>query len=314
MTKPSTEPRPTRAEREREREKMRILASPRKFRAASAEGELLAIRPEAIDFDWIFMGPKPNVRTDDGVAIVTISGPMEHHHGWLWDSYEDICSRVESAMIGTDVVEAHERQHRWDADYEPIKPVPAKAVIMSWDSPGGEAAGATAAHRHLRALRSQYGIPLYSYANEMMCSAAYELGCAADEIWLPDTAMVGSIGVIATIFDRTEQNAKLGLNIELVTSGEYKADNHADRVIDDGVRGRIRDRVMDMARIFWGVVADARGTSPDAVASLEAGVFLGGKAVEAGIADGVASMPGLLRLIASTIAANEAAASAFAVA
>src|SRR5579872_6677696 len=137
------EPRTTRAERERERERMRVLAQPRRFRASVSDGEILAIKPQALDFDWLFMGPVPNARTDDNVAVVTISGPMEHHRGWLWDSYEAIVERVESAMAGTDVVEEHARQHRWDDGYEPIKPKPARAVVMCWDSPGGEAAGAT---------------------------------------------------------------------------------------------------------------------------------------------------------------------------
>lgn len=232
---------------------------------------------------------------------MTIHGPLEHHKTYWWDSYECILQRVEDAMTGMDMVRLDEFRNRYSRGWEPKDPVPASAVVLRIDSPGGEAAGATHAHRRLRKLRAKYNVPLYAYADEMAASAAYELACAADEIWLPDTGTVGSIGVIATLFDRTEQNKRTGFNIELVTSGARKADNHADRVITDEVRQRIQDRVMHLANIFWGVVAKARGVSPKAVAALEAGVFLGSDAVDVGIADGVASWEGFLRMVASSL-------------
>jgi signal peptide peptidase SppA len=294
------------------RERARVLASPRRFRLRA--GECLAMRPECIDFDWFFSGPTPTDRTESGIAIVSINGPLEHHSTWWWDSYADILQRVEEAMNGTDLPKAHERRNGWREDYEPIPAAPARAVILRIDSPGGEAAGATYAHRKLRALRRQYNVPLYSYADEMMCSAAYEIGCAADEIWQPDTGISGSVGVIATLFDRTAQNEKIGVNIELVTSGEFKADNHADRPLDDGIRGRMRAKVYDLANVFWQVVAEARGTTPKAVAALQAGTFVGQEAVDVGLLDGIAGWDSFLKTVEGALnnpglqeAANSAA-------
>jgi ClpP class serine protease len=275
------------------------MAEPRLFRASLRAGEVLAIEPQAIDFSYLYTGVEPNDRTEDGIAIITIHGPLEHHATGWWDSYESILQRVEDAMTGQDMV----RMASWmgaDDDSLPMA-TPARAVVLRIDSPGGEAAGATYAHRKLRKLRAQYNVPLYAYANEMAASAAYEIACAADEIWLPDTGTVGSIGVIATLYDRTEQNAKTGLNIELITSGEQKADNHADRVLDDPIRTRMRARVMNLASTFWRVVAKARNTTPQAVAGLEAGVFVGQDAVDVGIADGVAGWDRFLETVSSSI-------------
>lgn len=276
-------------------------AEPRRFRSEARVGELLAIEPRCLDFSYLFTGIGANERTDDNIAIVRINGPLEHHETFWWDSYESILQRVEDAMSGNDICRAHEYMNGWRDGFEPMAPIPASAVVLCIDSPGGEAAGATYAHRKLRKLRAKYNVPLYAYANEMACSAAYELACAADEIWLPDTGTVGSIGVIATLYDRTEQNSKVGLNIELITSGEYKADNHADRPLDDDIRARMRARVMSLATIFWDVVAKSRGCSPQAVAGLEAGVFIGQDAVDVGIADGVASYDRFLRTVGQTI-------------
>lgn len=204
-------------------------------------------------------------------------------------------------MMGTDLVKSHEQRNWWRDDFEPIPAAPARAVVLCIDSPGGEAAGSAYAHRKLRKLRKQYNIPLYAYANETACSAAYALACAADEIWLPDTGTVGSIGVIATLFDRTSQNRKLGLNVELITSGEQKSDGHADRPITDDIRERMQTRVMDLATVFWRIVAKSRGTSAKAVSELEAGVFTGQKAVDVGIADGVAGYDKFIRIVSRSI-------------
>lgn len=296
-----------RSMRQLEREQAKALSQPRRFRAEARPGEILAMRPEAFFSLFDFWGPAPVERTEDGIAIIRINGPLEHHASWCWDSYERIASDVEKCMSGQDVVEANRQEHWswWDNDWREghgeVDPAPARAVILRIDSPGGEAAGATWIHRKLRSLRKRYGVPLYAYADEMAASAAYSIASGADELWLPDTGTVGSIGVIATLFSRTRMNDKMGLNVELVTSGDYKADGHADRPINDGVRDRMLGRVMKLARIFWAVVAKSRETSPEAIAALEAGVFVGADAVEVGIADGVKSWGGFLKMVSRSL-------------
>jgi Peptidase family S49 len=280
------------------RDRAALLAKPRLFRPRS---DYLAIEPQALEFSYLYTGVVPNDRTEDGIAIVTVHGPLEHHATYWWDSYEAIVERVEDAMTGCDLVKYDEWRNGWQDDYEPISAMPARAVVLCIDSPGGEAAGCGQAHKRLRSLRKQYNVPLYAFADETMCSAAYEIGCACDEIWMPETGTVGSIGVIGTLFDRTKMNEKEGLRVELITSGEYKADGHADREIDDGVRGRMQARVDSLAGIFWRIVAKRRGASPKAVAGLKAGVFLGQEAVDVGIADGVAGWRSFLRMVARSL-------------
>jgi len=250
-------------------------------------------------------------RTSDDIAILSIQGPLEHHAGWCWESFEAILHRLEKVLVGDDVVQAAveaERQRAWAENRAPdpvsAKPRPARAVILRIDSPGGEAAGSMSTHRAIRRLRKRHGIPVYAYADELAASAAYAIASACDEIWLPDTGMVGSIGVIATLFDRTQQNYNAGLAIELVTSGKYKADSHADRRITDGIRARMQRRVDDLADIFFETVAKARGGSAKAVADLEAALFAGDKAVAAGLADGVADFPKFMRIVRRSLAAT----------
>lgn len=292
---------PDRKPRSAERERSRAMAEPRLFRARARQGEILAMDPQAVDFSYLYTGTRPNDRTEDGIAIVSINGPLEHHATYWWDSYESIVERIEDAMTGRDICKMHEAVNGWSDDYEPINEMPARAVVLVIDSPGGEAAGATWCHRRIRTLRKQYNIPIYAYANETTASAAYEIACAADEIWLPDTGTVGSIGVIATMFDRTKANDKDGLLVELVTSGEQKADGHADREITDDIRDRMQARVYKLANVFWGVVASSRNMTVRQVAALEAGVFTGQDAVDVGIADGIAGYERFLRFVRQSV-------------
>lgn len=281
--------------RDRRRLERRAAVAPRKFPAPF--GRALAIDPKALEFDWDLVSQRPNELLDGAIGVVHILGPLEFKAGgWWFDSYESIAKRIEAALTGKAT-----RPQYGDEGFETVECAPAKAVILSLDSPGGEAAGATWLHRKIRALRRDYGVPIYAYANEMACSAAYEIASAADEIWLPDTAEIGSIGVIATAFDRTAQNEKIGLDIRLITSGAYKADSHPDRPLDDDIVGRIQAKVDQLAAIFFEVVADARGTSPEAVADLQAGTFIGQAAVDVGIADGVAGWDRFVGIVRSSL-------------
>ena len=264
-------------------------------------GRALAIDPKAIDFSWVYSCSPPNMRTPEGIEIVSIDGPLEHKSGFWFDSYEDILDRIEGGCTGEAEQVNHAWAHRLEEGYQLIPMTPAKAIVLRWNSPGGEAAGATAAQKRIVELRRQYGIPIYSFADELACSAAYELACGADEIWGNESSVLGSVGVIATAFDRTEQNKMIGFGVELITSGAFKADGHPDRKLDDGIRGRIQQRVDALAEIFFQVVAGARDTNARAVADLQAATFLGYEAVEIGLADGVAEWNEFLRIVTNSV-------------
>lgn len=299
----SAKPRGQSRFRAEERARAELLAKPRPFRTAWGN-KLYLLAPQAFEVDFSWGGVHPTYRAGAAkdIAVVCISGPLEHHASWQWDSYERIVCAVEKAMSprGADMIDAYEAENWWKADYKPLAPadcIPARCVVLRIDSPGGEAAGTMSAHRKLRALSQQYNVPIYAYADETMCSAAYAIGSAAQEIWGADTSQIGSIGVVATIFDRTVQNEQMGLKVELITSGEFKADGHADRPLTDGIRGRMQARVDALAGVFFEIVAEARGTTVEAVADLEAGVFTGPEAEYQGVADGIADWDEFIALL-----------------
>ena len=145
---------------------------------------ILAIDPKAIGGEFE-SSISDEVKIDkNGIAIIGINGPLEGHYSDYFDSYESIENRIRLASKNSGV----------------------KAIILKLDSPGGEAAKSVECHRTIKRIRNTYKKPIYAYVDEMACSAAYAIASACDEIWLPETGTVGSIGVIATLLDRTKAN------------------------------------------------------------------------------------------------------------
>ena len=217
--------------------------------------------------------------TASGVCVVDVRGPLEHHHDSCYDSFHDVADRVSAALERQDV----------------------RAVIMRIDSPGGVASGMASTSRAIRAKADSLGKLIFAYADEQACSAAYGLACAADEIWGPPTGEIGSVGVILPVVDQTAANAASGIRVELIVTGERKGDGHPDKPIDDAALVALQGRVDAIGRDFFALVADARGMTTEAVAGLQAGVFVGQEAVDAGLSDGVCDWQEFFSIVSSAV-------------
>jgi signal peptide peptidase SppA len=240
-----------------------VLLDPRALDAVRAgSGIRLASSKEATPSSAPF-------ERDGNVAVVTIRGLLAQRawQEWLFsgDGYDAIEGRVRTALDDRQV----------------------SAILMRIDSPGGEVAGCFEAVRSIRKAATAAGKVIVCYVDEMACSAAYALATAADEIVVPNTGMVGSVGVIATVLDRSEQLARNGTKIHVIVSGQAKADGHPAIPLADDARKRLQAEVDYLAGIFADVVAKARGMTPAAVLGQQAAVYLGPGAVKAKLADHV---------------------------
>jgi ClpP class serine protease len=266
-------------------------------------GEALAIDPKALHqgpeaFFWLF-GPSTKRNTREGdVAVVWINGPLEHHDDGWGDSYEAILKRIESAMTGEDACEEWDRKSRWgDTDEERPEATPPSSVVLRIDSPGGVVSGLDQFLKDVRRTRAKHDVPVYAYVDELAASAAYAICCATDEIIVPRSGILGSVGVISTMVSQARKDAADGYDIVTVTSGKRKADGHVHVPIEDDAIAVERDRVEKLALQFFGFVSATRGLSVGKVRGLEANIYLGADAVGVGLADEVMGWRALLREI-----------------
>ena len=254
-----------------------------KFRERIRNREALAIQAD-LDILALACEASPANETIDGVVVVHVRGPLEHHACLHSDSYEALRARFGDALAS--------------------RPC---AVVLRIDSPGGLVSGLNQAVYDMRRAARNEGVAVYAYVDELAASAAYAIACVADEIVIPPSGIAGSVGVISTMCDVSRANEAAGVTFVTLTSGARKADGHVNTPISDDAIVAEQERVDDLAGQFFRIVKESRGIDAK---PLEANIYMGMYAVEAGLADVVMGWEALLANIQSLHSPNGVAAKA----
>jgi len=164
------------------------------------------------------------------------------------------------------------------------------SIVLDINSPGGSAAGIPELAAEIRRVR---GIkPVTAVANNLAASAAYWIASQASEIIAPQSASIGSIGVISMHEDHSEELAKEGIRVTLVTAGKYKAEGHPFGPLDQEARGEMQRRVDVFYRMFVEDVAAGRGLTTEHVLNSfgQGRLLLAGEAQSVKMVDRVGTM------------------------
>jgi len=98
-----------------------------------------------------------------------------------------------------------------------------KGVILRANSPGGSPVQSSYIYHEIKRLRKLHpDIPLYAVVTDICASGCYYVVSAADEIYVDDASIVGSIGVRMDSFGFVGGMEKLGIERRLYTAGENK--------------------------------------------------------------------------------------------
>jgi ClpP class serine protease len=263
-------------------------------------GEILALKIDALRHDgkaiwWDNSQDVPQNETVGCAEVVSIRGSLEHHKTHGCDSYEGIYERTCKAFEGC----------KWDpeaCDY--VEGDAPDYVILRIDSPGGVVSGLNETVFALRRLSAEHGIPLVAFVDELAASAAYALACAASEIFLPKSAIAGSVGVISTMYDQVAADKAMGINFVTLTSGARKADGHPHVPVSEAAINVEQRRVDRLAKQFFRLVADVRPVTPKDLESYQAGIFLADQAVARGLADAVMGWDEVVSLLNDPASVN----------
>lgn len=172
-----------------------------------------------------------------------------------------------------------------------------KAIALEINSPGGSPAQSALIHSRIRALAAERDVPVMAFVEDVAASGGYWLATAADEIFVDDNSIVGSIGVIYSGFGFTEAMEKLGIERRLYTAGDRKSllDPFCPEKPEEVER--LKSLQGEIHSNFKSLIKKRRGqrlTAPED-ALFSGDVWLGARAVEAGLADGVGELRGVLR-------------------
>lgn len=172
------------------------------------------------------------------------------------------------------------------------------SIVLAIDSPGGTVDGTQDLANAVYAARQIK--PVVTLASGCLCSAAYWIGSAAQSVFLADgTTQAGSIGVVSTHTDISGSQAAQGVKTSEITAGRYKriASNYAP--LSEEGRQTIQNQVDYTYSLFVEAVAKNRGVSTATVLRdmADGKVFVGKQAIDAGLADGIVTMPNLVSML-----------------
>ena len=214
----------------------------------------------------------------DSVAVISLHGTIMNRAGMMavsgFTSPQDFAASVRAAANDPSVSE----------------------IVLSVDSPGGTVDGTNTAAEAVRDAARRKTVT--AVADGMMASGAYWIASQASRIVVDPTAIVGSIGVIATHVDRSKQAEDEGIRVTYYRSVEHKALGQPYEPLSEDADAGLRAIVASAHREFVNAIESARG--PLSKAAQTGRVFTGLEAVEAGLAAEVGSLHSVLDDIVRT--------------
>lgn len=164
------------------------------------------------------------------------------------------------------------------------------AVALVINSPGGSPVQSSLIAARIRRLSIEKNVPVHAFVEDMAASGGYWLACAGDQIWVDDSSILGSIGVIFSSFGFQELMARQGVERRVIAAGKSKsfADPFLPQKPEDIDRMRALQAPIHQA--FIAHVKARRGARLADQDLFNADVWVGQQAVDLGLADGVAHL------------------------
>jgi len=215
----------------------------------------------------------PPYEVVDGVAIIPIQGTISRRMN-LFSMF--------SGGVSTELLLRDFRSTLSDPSVD--------AILLYIDSPGGAVGGTSIIADEIFAARGQK--PILAYAADMMASAAYWIGSAADTIIAENTSVVGSIGVVTVHYDYSQSDAAAGVKRTYITAGKYKALGNNAEPLSLDARAEIESQLDYYYAMFVDAVARNRGTDAQTVLSdmADGRIFIGEQAQSAGLIDDIGTI------------------------
>jgi signal peptide peptidase SppA len=174
-----------------------------------------------------------------------------------------------------------------------------QAVALMVNSPGGSAVQSSLIADRIRTLADEKQVKVYAFCEDFAASGGYWLACAADEIYVNESSLVGSIGVVAGSFGFPELLRRFGIERRIYVAGEKKDLFDPFRDESPEAEGKITEFIGAVHGCFADMVRRRRGARLAAdEATLFTGEFWDGKrAVQLGLADGIGEMNATMRKV-----------------
>ncbi len=216
-------------------------------------------------------------RKPSAVAVIPLHGVMIRRADW----YDELFGFVGTTQVGQAVDEA-------------VADPDVTAIVLAVDSPGGSVFGTH--ELAMKVAAAAKAKKVVAVADAMAASAAYYVASQASELVVSPSGMVGSVGVYTMHVDRSQELAKYGIKVTLISSTPEKVAGNQFEPLGDLGLGQQTEIVQGYYKQFVKAVADGRKVSQAEVRESfgKGGVVLAEDAVKRGMADKVATLDEVL--------------------
>ena len=240
---------------------------------------------QAPQVDLALPSSRPAQTSMLGIAVIPVYGTLVKRTAGLdaasgLTSYTEIAAMLDAALVDPSIT----------------------GILLDVDSPGGEASGSFELARQVRAACAVK--PVWAIANDSAYSAAYAIAASAQRLIVTETGGVGSIGVIALHIDQSVKDANDGYRFTAITAGTHKNDFSPHQPLTDEAKTELQTEVDRLYGLFVDHVAAMRPLSTIEVRTTEAGLYFGGNAITAGLADAVGTFESAISDFSSYLSAR----------
>jgi len=203
--------------------------------------------------------------TGPAIAIIEVNGPIVSGRLPAYSSSgiaasEDIIQTIRLSSQDSDV----------------------KAILLKVNSPGGSVVASDQIYQELKNTQE----PIVVLMGETAASGGYYVSMAGDRIIANPNTLLGSIGVISTIPNAEELFKKIGIEFNVIISGEEKDFGSLYRDMTQEEVDYWQGVIDETYDGFVNIVAEGRGLPVSKVRELADGkVYTGRQALELGLID-----------------------------
>ena len=169
-----------------------------------------------------------------------------------------------------------------------VKDKHTKGIILHSNSPGGSPVQSAYVYEEIRNIKKEHpDLPVYAVVSDICASGCYYIASASDKIFVNQSSLIGSIGVLMDGFGFVDVMQKLGVERRLLTAGAHKAmlDPFSPPKEDEtkymqGLLDQVHQQFISAVKAGRG---DRLKETPDMFSGL---VWTGEAGVKLGVADG----------------------------
>ncbi len=164
-----------------------------------------------------------------------------------------------------------------------------KGIILRMNTPGGSPVQSDYVYHEIRRMKKERpDLPIYAVVSDVCASGGYYIASAADKIFVNESSLIGSIGVIMNGFGFVNAMEKLGVERRLLIAGDHKALLDPFSAVSSEEKTHVQGLLTRVHEQFINAVRAGRGdrlkNDPEIFSGL---IWTGADSIELGLADSV---------------------------